>query len=342
LIKNKILILFVPFWVTISWGGLKAPRSKLLVEAEEIQKSTRDKATVDFLWKNSEKLDRTELMYLAKLLVKAKNYKDIIKVSELGLAKNAEDAEFLTLQGKSYLELYKDKKRLEKAQESLRAAIAVSPKFEPAYLILDEYYDRQDQLSRNLKKPLRFIQSRRQLFEDLIQNRGPQALYFSKLCELDTLDGVNDQAIKNCKKAVSMNKDDIMSLLNLAQVYNQTGDRKQALTTLQSVLRTNVNSEIALFAVANFHEEDKNYSEAYKHYKKCSEPPTGTDRCARGVAAMSAQIKKWQESFDYFQRLCRKDRKWSAEVRKASQSAKELESTEWEQKLLELSINCNI
>lgn len=342
MIKNKILLVVVSIWIAFPAVGNRKPASEAIAEAQKIQTEQGDKAAIDFLWKKSEKLTRPELMHLAKLLVKAKNFKDVIKVSELALAQNPEDAEFLTFQGKGYLEAFKDKKRLEKAQESLRAAISANPKFEPAYLILDDYYERQDQLNKTLKKPIRFIQSRRQLFEDLIQHKGPQHLYYAKLCELDTLDGVNEQAIKSCKKALEMDKTDLESTLFLAQVYKQSGEQKLALDTLKAALAAHSSSEIALFTIANYFEDQKNYTESYNHYKLCAEPPHSTDRCLRGFGATGAQLKKWQESFDSFQKLCKKDRKWSGDVRKASQNAKDLDSPEWEQKLLELAINCNI
>lgn len=335
--KNKILLFVVSFWFTIPLYGKRQPASELLTAAEKLQTEAGEQKAIDYLWKNSEKMDRPELQFLAKLLVKQKNYKDIIKVSELALAKKPEDAEFLTFQGKAYLESFKDKKNLEKAQESLRSAITANPKFEPAYLILDDYYDRQDQLSRNLKKPLRFLQSRRQLFEDLITHRGQQPLYYAKLCEFDTIDGLNAQAIQNCKKATELDKNDINSYLNLAQVYKQSGEEPLALKTLKSTLSAHKNSESVLFAVGEFYEKQKNYIEAYAHYKSCN-----SDRCLRGLGTSAAQIKKWQESFDTFQKLCRKHRKWSGDVRKASQTAKELEAGDWEQRLLELSLNCNI
>jgi tetratricopeptide (TPR) repeat protein len=317
--------------------GSRMPASELLTAAEKIQTESGDKKAIEYMWKNSEKMDRPELLYLAKLLVKQRNYKDILKVSELALAKKSEDAEFLTFQGKAYLESFKDKKNLDKAQESLRAAIAANPKFEPAYLILDDYYDRQDQISRNLKKPLRFLQSRRQLFEDLIAQRGEQPLYYSKLCEFDTIDGLNAQAIQNCKKATDLDKNDVKSYLHLAQVYKQSGDEALALTTLKSTLESHKTSEEVQFTIGQFYENQKNYIESYTHYKLCD-----TDRCLRGLGSSSAQLKKWQESFDTFQKLCKKNRKWSGDVRKASQIAKELGAMEWEQRLLELSLNCNI
>ena len=336
------MLVAVSLWSTICTAQTRKPASEMIKEATKIQTEQGDRAAADYLWKSSEKLSRSEMLHLAKLLIKTKNYKDIIKLSELALAKNESDAEFLTFQGKAYLESYKDKKRLEKAQESLRAAITANPKFEPAYLILDDYYERQDQLNKTLRKPIRFLQSRRQLFEDLIEQKGPKNLYYAKLCELDTLDGVNEQAIKNCKKAIELDKNDLNSQLFLAQVYKQSDNQKSALETLKSAIVSHSNSEKSFLALATFYEDQKNYSDAYTNYKVCSEQPFNSDQCLRGLAATGAQLKKWEESFLAFQKLCKKDRKWSGDVRKASQNAKDMDSPEWEQKLLELSINCNI
>lgn len=340
--KNKILLLLVSIWFISALAQKPDAPASLLVEAEKIQKSQGDKAAVDYLWKHSEKLQRKELMLMAKTLVKLKDFKDILKVSDLALSKNPKDAEFLTFQGKAYLETQKDRKILEKAQESLRAAIEVNPKFEPAYLILDDYYDRQDAVNRSQKKPQRFLQTRRLLYEDLIQNRGEQHLYVSKLCLINTQDGVNEDAIKYCKKALEMKKTDVQSQLNLAQVYKQTDETAKAAELLKSAAGSSEKTAEAFDAYGSFLEENKNYSDAYKQFKNCNIHFPDAQSCLRGLGQNAASLKKWSESFAAFKTLCRKSKHWSSEVRKASITAKELGALDWEQKLLELSLNCNI
>ena len=340
--KNKILLGLVSLWVGLALASRRAPASDLYLQAEQIQKNQGDKQAIEYLWKNSEKLERPELMYLARLLVKQKDFKEILRVSEIALAKNPQDAEFLTFQGKAYLETRKDKKGLEKAQESLRSAIEINPKFEPAYLILDDYYERQDELNKTLKRPLRFLQTRRLLFEDLIQHLGEQHLYAQKLCHINTLDGVNDQALKHCRKALQLQKDDVTSQLNLAQVYKQTGEKDLARNAFKEAVKNPKRTNSAFEFFGLFLEEEKNFSEGYLQYQACVKAFPKADSCWRGIGSTSAALKKWQESYESFQKLCRKDRKWSGDVRKASALAKELGVFDWAQKLLELSLNCNI
>lgn len=342
MIKNKILLVFVSFWISLAYGQTRKPASELLTQAEQLQKTDGPQKAIDFLWKNSEKLERPEFLFMALNLIKMKNFKDILKVSELVLAKNPKDAEFLTFQGKAYLESSKDRKILEKAQESLRGAIEANPKFEPPYLILDGLYEQQDNLSRAQKKPAKSLQSRRNLFEDLIKNIGEKPLYLAKLCEIDTLDGVNEDALKNCKKAVEMDKNNIKNQLFLAQVYRQRGEKPETLQIFQTALKMSPKSEDVLNAYGTYLEGEKNYTEAYTHFKTCAEANPKSDVCVRGLGASAASLKKWEECFSSFQKLCKKDRKWSQDVRKASMTAKELGEAGWEQKLLELSINCNI
>lgn len=340
--KNKIFLLTVSVWITFNFANATTTSSEILVQAEKLQQEKGNKAAIDFLWSNSEKLQRSEYLLLAITLTKEKNFKDILKVSELALAKYPQDAEFLTFQGKAYLETQKDRKKLEKAQESLRAAIEANPKFEPAYLILDDYYERQDKISRDLKKPQRFLHTRRLLFEDLIQQKGEKSLYLAKLCEINTIDGVNEQATKQCKRALELNPQDIMSQLNLAQVYNQTGEKQQAASLYKLAVAAEKKSPEAYEAYGKFLEDQKNYAEAYLQYKDCLTHFSNRDNCMRGLASSSASLKKWSESYNTFHKLCRKDRKWSVYVRKASAIAKELGARDWEQKFLELSLNCNI
>lgn len=339
--KNKILLLLVSLWIVFADARKPANASVLLIEAEKIQKAEGDKAAVDYLWKNSEKLERPELMFMAKTLVRLRDFKDIIKVSELALSKNSKDYEFLTFQGKAYLETGKDRKVAEKAQEALRAAIEANPKFEPAYLILDDYYDRQDALSRKLKKPQRFLQTRRLLYEDLITQFGQKHHYVSMLCLINTQDGVNDDAMKYCKKAIQLKKDDTRSQLNLAQIYKQTGDSKKASELLKEQATLN-KTEDTLETYGRFLEEEKNYSGAYAQFKECATLFPKSEKCLRGIGLNAASIKKWTESHEAFKTLCRKSKKFSSDVRRASLTAKELGALDWEQTFLELSLNCNI
>lgn len=344
--KNKILPLVVSFWIMIavSWGQSRGrnPASELLSQAQKVQKESGDKAALDLLWKNSEKLQRPEYLFMALILTKQRNFKDVLKVSELALAKNSQDAEFLTFQGKAYLETQKDNKKLEKAQESLRAAIEINPKFEPAYLILDDYYERQDKLYLAQKKPQRFLQTRRLLYEDLIEHLGTKHLYLAKLCEINTLDGVNGQATTYCKRALELKKDDIPSQLHLAQVYIQTGEKEEALKILTLVTSGKSPSAQAYEAHGQFLEAEKNFSDAYIQYKACISRFQNADDCRRGLATSAVSLKKWDEAYASFQTLCRKSRKWSTSVRKASMTARDLGARDWEQKFLELSLNCNI
>jgi tetratricopeptide (TPR) repeat protein len=342
-LKSKVLLVVVSIWATSFYALASAPSSELLNEAESLQRTENgDQKAIDYLWKNSEKLQRPELLFLAKLLVKKKSFKDILKASELALSKNPQDAEFLTFQGKSYMEISRDKKSIEKAQESLRAAIEANPKFEPAYLILDDLYERQDVVLKAQKKPMRSLQHRRLLYEDMLQHIGERQPYLAKLCEINMQDGVNEQALKQCKRALELKKDDVKTQVNLAQIYKQTGEKKQAVDLLEAAVKNNPKSTDALTALGNQMEEEKNYGVAYGHFKTCLDVSPGTENCLRGLGASAASLKKWQESYDSFQKLCRKDRKWSLDVRKASLTAKDLGSPEWQQKLLELSLNCNI
>lgn len=341
--KSKILVIVVSFWAASFCSSFAATTTELIKQAEALQKEPNgDQKAIDFMWKNSEKLERPDLIYLAKILVKRKAWKDILKTSELALAKNPEDAEFLTFQGKSFMEISKDKKTQDKAQEALRAAIEANPKFEPPYWILDDFYDRQDQVAKANRKPVRFLQTRRLLFEDLVEKLGEKQSFLAKLCEINTLDGLNEAALKQCKKAVDLNKKDIKSQLNLAQVYKQNGQKAECLSLLEKTLKDNPKSSDVLLALGSYLEEEKNPAKAYLNFKECVSSSNREDLCWRGVGATAASLKKFQESYEAFQKLCKKDRKWSLDVRKAAQTAKDIGEIDWQHKFLELSLNCNI
>jgi tetratricopeptide (TPR) repeat protein len=341
--KTKALGLLVSIWVTTFSIPLLAIPSELAKQAESLQKEPQgDQKALDFLWKNSEKLQRGDLIFLCKLLVKKKAWKEILKASELALAKNPQDAEFLTFQGKSYMEIGKDKKNQEKAQESLRSAIEANPKFEPPYWILDEYYAGLDLVAKANKKPMRFFQTRRLLFEDLIEKVGEKPEFLARLCEINTRDGLNEAALKQCKRALQLDKKDIKTQIYLAQVYKQSGQKAEALTLLESSLKENPRSTDILLALGNQFEEDKNAARAYSSFKECLGYSPENEDCLRGLGATACSLRKFQEGYNTFQKLCKKDRKWSLDVRKAANAAKEIGDLDWQQKFLELSLNCNI
>ncbi len=91
--KSKILLSIVSIWFSVSTCLASQATSAFIKEAESLIKTENgEEKAVDYLWKNSEKLERSDLLFLTKILVKRKAYSDILKASDLALARNSKDA----------------------------------------------------------------------------------------------------------------------------------------------------------------------------------------------------------------------------------------------------------
>lgn len=306
----------------------KVIEPEFIKQAKALEKNQQPQKASELLWKNIDKVDHENLVYLAQLHLRMKEPTEAMRVTTLMIAKNANDFEAHWLSGKALVMKYKDKE----AADSFNKSIAAKKDFLPAYEDLSEVYTR----GKNYYEI-------RIMYEDLIEAMGPRAEFLSKLCEVDALDGVNDQGLEYCRKAIAKNEKIASNFVWMGVIHKQLGDIEKAKSTLKSAADNFSKSELAQFTYAEFLRENKNFIEAKQYYEACLKTNEKAHSCFNGLGLVTYQIQKFDLSYAALKKACFiGGRKYASSVREALAQVRKSKIKDWLDKFEELSQQCAI
>ena len=292
--------------------------------AKFISEKKYSKAT-ELLWKNIEHLTESETVLLTKAHYLNKDYFETMKAANLVLAKNEQNFEALTYLGLAQLRKKKDRE----AKEYFRRANEANPTYIPAINGLVEIYEKN-----NNYYELRLV------YLDLIKHTGEKPEFLTKLCEINTKDGITEQAQTYCRKAIQASPNVPENYSNLGIVYKNIHDMPKAKLQLQVAADKFPKSDINQLNYAQFLEEQKNFIEAFKYYGRCVKVNEYIENCWVGYASASYQIQKFAETMIGLKKACGFNKKHSFLGRKASSFARQTKQEDWAKKLDTLSEIC--
>ncbi|MBX3033591.1 MAG: tetratricopeptide repeat protein [Bdellovibrionaceae bacterium] len=310
-----------------AWAAPAAPASpkEIYHEAQGLFKKNDYAKTTALLWKNVERLDRAGIILLIKAHEAKKEWNDVIRAANLWLGKNNNDEEVLTFLGRAQ---FMRQRKPDEAKETLKKAIEVNPKYQPAYEVLAEIYE---------KNPY----ERRLLYQDMIEAFGPRADFLTKLCELNANDGENEQGEAVCKQAIGVNPKIADNHVYLGIIAKQKGEEDKAGRLLKAAADKFPSSELAQYEIAAYYESQKNWVDSAKYYEACLLADKNSERCLVGVGNSGIQLKKFERAHDAFQAACRRNgRKHTPIVRRAASSLRQMKALEWAEKLETVAERC--
>jgi tetratricopeptide (TPR) repeat protein len=275
----------------------------LSVAEASFKKGEYDKVT-ELLWKNIEKLDRKGLLLLTLAHEKKKEATNMIKVANMLTAKDPKDYEALYLLGSAQLLM---KKKDNDALESLKAALEINPKFQPAYEKLAEMYEQKKN-----------TYELRILYQDMLDNIGRKPEFLTKLCEINAEDNQEDQALSYCKDAIQKNPKVAENHVYLGLVQLHAGDTEEAKKALKAAADSHTKSEFAQYTYASLLEDHKNYLESSNYYQACTVADPKSSRCWLGYAKSSFEVHKYSQALDAYKKACKLDQKTAVAFRKAT------------------------
>ena len=303
-----------------------AAETNVLATAEaDFKKGDFDKVT-DLLWKNIDKLDRKGLLLLAVTHEKKKEPANMIKVANMLTSKDPKDYEGFYLIGSAQL---MNKKNSE-ALESLKTALEINPKYQPAYEKLAQMYE-----AKKNNYELRI------LYQDMLDNIGRKAEFLTKLCEINTNDNQEDQALATCKEAMQKDSKIAENYVYLGIVQKHAGDIELAKKSLKDASDSHSKSEFAHYTYANLMEEQKNYLESSKYYQKGTAADPQSARCWLGYAKSSFELLKYEVALEAFKKACKLDQKNAVAFRKATTVLKSAKDTGWTKPFEKASEACS-
>lgn len=304
-----------------------APAANLLATAEAaFKKGEYDKVT-DLLWKNIDKLDRKELLLLAVAHEKKKEPANILKVTNILTDKNAKDYEAFYLAGSAYLMM---NKKDSEALEALKTSIEINPKYQPAYEKLGEMYEKK---KNNYELRI--------LYQDMLDNIGHKIEFLTKLCDINTKDNQEDQALAMCNEAIQKDPKIADNKVNLGLTQQRAGDVDEAKKTLKAAADSHSKSELAQYTYGDLLEAQKNFLEASKYYLAGTVADPKSSRCWLGYAKSAFEIHKYEAALDAFKKACKLDNKTAVHFRKATTALRNTKEATWTKQFETASEACS-
>lgn len=304
-----------------------APAANLLTTAEAaFKKGEYDKVT-DLLWKNIDKLERKELLLLAVAHEKKKEPANILKVTNILTGKNAKDYEAFYLSGSAYLMM---NKKDSEALEALKTSIEINPKYQPAYEKLGEMYEKK---KNNYELRI--------LYQDMLDNIGHKVEFLTKLCDINTKDNQEDQALAMCNEAIQKDPKIADNSVNLGITQLHAGDTDEAKKTLKAAAESHTKSELAQYTYGDLLETQKNYLEASKYYQAGTVADPKSSRCWLGYAKSAFEIHKYDAALEAFKKACKLDNKTAVHFRKATTALRNTKEASWTKQFESASEACS-
>jgi tetratricopeptide (TPR) repeat protein len=332
---TRALVFLVSFWITTACFitpafGLESEAvtaRKSILQATAHFKNKEYAKVTPLLWKHIDLLSPNEFHILMKSHAYLEQADDLLRVSGLLISRSDKDFEAYHYQGRALLMKKKDKEAL----ESFKKALNINSKHLPTYMALAQYYEDKKNLYEQ-----------RVVYQDMLTAFGPRGEILTKLCKVHTEDGLNETGEKYCKQATQKDHKVPDNHVNLGIIQIQIGDRAKGKELLKRAAGQFPNSEIALYNYAKVLEEDKNFIDSYKTYKRCSQIDPKSERCILGYANSAFEIQKFQEAHDNYKKLCRINRTNSVHARRGLVSLRTTGPKEWSQKFQELSDFCSM
>lgn len=285
------------------------------------------KQATEYGWKNIDKIDKKGLIVLARTHIKLSQFTEAVRATTLALSKDPKSFETLTLQGEAQFKLLKNKEAI----DSLKKAIEINKKYQPAYEVMAEIYQ-----SRKNTYELRI------LYQDMVETIGPKIDFLTKLCQINTNDGTNDQGLKYCKQAIEVDPSVVDNFVYIGIIYKQQKDTEAAKKQFKLAVTKFPNNEMSQYNLGSFFEEQKNYIDAFNAYEIASRIDPKSFRSWIGLGSTAYQIQKFDVSYKALEKACRLNKKESlVAIRKAAIYMKNNKIYAWDSKFFGLADSCS-
>lgn len=294
-------------------------------DPKDLFKQMKFKEVIDLLSPRIEKLTIFELLLLGESYSLTKNSLAAQKIYTAILSKDPKNISAKTLLGAEYINTNKEKEAL----ATLKEALELNPKNERPYLELVRLYEK-----RKNKYETRLI------YQDLVEKVGEKPQYFTRLCELCTLEGIYDLAKNYCQKAIHLSPKEASNYVFLGQALRDTGETSQAQKYLKQAADSFSKSELANMSYGQFLDEQKNFVSSYVYYKRAvlANPKNAKNWISFSAAAL--EIQKYSESLEGYSRACKLEKSAALAFRQATNTLRVTKQNEWLRKFEQAVDRC--
>lgn len=327
-LRSLFLLNFVSIWAILPVYSLAAEKLKSVdPQIQVLFEQKKYLEVIQNLSKITDVLDVKGLMLLGKSYSNSENPMAAIKTYTLALTKKEKNFEAKTMIAHEYLNMKKERDAL----AALREALEYNPKYEPAYLELEQLY-----IKKNNKYELRT------LFIDMIQNVGEKAEYRTRLCEISYSSGLYEAATADCRRGIILNKEEPKNYVILALTFKETGNRPEAVSLLKRAADNFTKSFDSQLTYASLLEEEKNYIESQKYYRKAVDLQPTSLKALVGLASTTVELQKFSEAIETYAKACKVNRNTVVALRKSIVSLKGFKANEFITKYEDLAETCGL
>jgi tetratricopeptide (TPR) repeat protein len=282
------------------------PTSKAIRQAlaEQMLLKGNNDRVVELLNSYTDQLTLTGFLTLAMAYSNKKDYVNEVRVLGLLAAKDESNFRWQMLMAQANLkgaavETNAERKRdlTTAGIQKLRATLQLQKGYKPAYDLL---------LTTLLFNKIH--NEAREVIMEGISRYGERPELFREICRLDSTDGFLDQAVDNCRAAISSAPSYPDNYVYLAQSLFDQDETEQAERNLVSAAKRFPTSEFVQWAAGMLFFKKKNFAVASRYFGAAVKLQPTSGRAQFGLAQALFESGSEQASLDHFIKACQADR----------------------------------
>ncbi len=258
---------------------------------------------VNLLNPYTDEVSASSFITLAGAYNELKDFKNLVRILSLLSEKRPKDYHVHFMLGDAHIKLASDSKDVRKRQEeedagvaAFRTALRLNRRFRPAHQALVNFFQTAG-LNHEAREQL----------NDMLKTFGDRGEIHADLCRLNSIDGFLQQAIKHCRRAMTLAPNFPESYVYLAQTYFDQKSLDKAETTLVQAARKFPKSEFVQYGAGQFFLKKNNYPVATKYLKRAVASQSESARSQRSLANALFESGLSKESLSHFLKACQID-----------------------------------
>ena len=284
-------------------------------------------AAINLLQPHIDSLPRSGLIALAKAYASTSDFTDELKVLQLTMSKHPKDYVVQTMIGDTYA---LNPLRKDEALAAYQLAREMNGRYRPAF---------EGQI-KVLERDQQYYEAR-SVLNDMITLFGEEAKLFNTLCRLYSIDNYFEKAIETCEAAIKKTPGLPDNYVYLSSALQGEEKMDRYFKVLGDASSRFPASEMVQVANASAYLQKKDYSEAYKYFRRATQATPKTSRAYLGLANASFELQKYQEALDAYFQTCKLDKRETKDFRIAIGKLRERRESQWQSKFETGLINCN-
>jgi tetratricopeptide (TPR) repeat protein len=282
-------------------------------------------STVETLKPHLDKLNRTNLILLARAYREQSDYVSEIRTLELALAKNPKDFVIFTSIGDARKKL----KQYDPATEAYQSARAINSHYKPAADGLLSVLEIQE--NRN---------DARSLVNDMIKTFGDAPSSWGALCRLWSQDDFLEKSVEVCKMSTEKDSQNPENYVYLGASLRDLEKLDEAEKIYKSGVKKFPASESMQSAAGDFYLRKKDFVTSYGFYQAAVMNDANKVRAQVGLANSAFELQKNQEALDWYSKACKKERDASKDFRTAIKKLRDRKEPAWQARYETAVLSC--